>query len=305
MITIIGSGKVGSTTALFLALKKLDERIALFDIQKNLALGEALDLNHSLSAQGIDVEITGTNDYNEINNSKIVILVAGSGRKSGMSRLDLLSTNSKIITGVVQNITKHSPESILIPVTNPLDPITYITYKVSKFIKNRVIGMGNMLDLARFKNLIHMATNCSSNSISSLVIGEHGENMLPLTRYTTLSGIPLEHVISKNILENIIQKTKEAASYVINLKGATEYAPAIAITSIVESIIKNKRQIIPISAYLDGEYGFRDVTIGVPAVIGKNGIEKIIELDLNQEEKEKLKKAVENIKNAINSLNNN
>ena len=129
--------------------------------------------------------------------------------------------------------------------------------------------------------------------------------MLPLTRYTTLSGIPLEHVISKNILENIIQKTKEAASYVINLKGATEYAPAIAITSIVESIIKNKRQIIPISAYLDGEYGFRDVTIGVPAVIGKNGIEKIIELDLNQEEKEKLKKAVENIKNAINSLNNN
>lgn len=303
MITIIGSGKVGSTTALFLALKNLAERIVLFDIRKNVACGEALDLNHSLSSNDTDVEIIGSDDYSEIKNSDIIILVAGSGRKPGMTRLDLLNTNTKIITEIVQNIKKYSPDSILIPVTNPLDPITYMSYTISKFTKNRVIGMGNMLDLSRFKQLIHKATSYSVSSINALVIGEHGENMLPLTRFATISGIPLESILSKNVLENIIQETKQAAADVIKLKGSTEYAPANAISLIVEAIVRNKRQMMPVSAYLDGEYGKSNVTVGVPTIIGKNGIEKIIELELNQDELGAFDKSVTNIKNAINSLN--
>ncbi len=303
MITIIGSGKVGSTTALFLALKKLTERIVLFDIKKGVACGEALDLNHTLASQGIDTEIVGSDDYAEIKDSNIIILVAGSSRKPGMTRLDLLNTNAKIITEIVQNVKMYSPNSILIPVTNPLDPITYITYTISKFPKKKVIGMGNMLDLSRFKQLIHEATNYSASSINALVIGEHGENMLTLPRFSTISGIPLESILSKDALDNIIQKTKQAAANVIKLKGSTEYAPANAISLIVESIIRNKRQIMPVSTYLDGEYGISNITAGVPSIIGKNGIEKIIKLDLNHEELEEFNKSIKSIKNAISSLN--
>ncbi len=302
MITIIGSGKVGACTALFIALKKLDDQIMLIDVVKELAQGESLDLNHMLSAQGIDVEIKSSSNYEDIKNSNIIIIVAGSGRKPGMTRLDLLNTNTKIIKEIVENVRRYSSESILIPVTNPLDPITYVVYKVSGFEKKRVFGMGNMLDLSRFKQLIHTATRCSNSSIDALVIGEHGENMLPLTRFSTIGGIPLESILSQEKLDSIIKDTRQSAARVIELKGATIYAPADAICTIVESIIRNKKQIIPVSTYIDGEYGYSGISVGIPAIIGKNGIEKIIELDLNRNEKYFFKKSVENIKNAISTI---
>lgn len=299
MITIVGAGKVGATTALFTAIKKLDNEIVLIDIAKELANGEAMDLNHMLSEQGIDVEINGYDDYSKISNSDIVVVVAGSGRRPGMTRLDLLNTNIKIVKKIAENIKKYAGDSIIIPVTNPVDPITYAMYKESNFNRNRIIGMGNMLDVSRFKQLIHKYIQYSNTSINGLVIGEHGDNMIPLTRFSTVAGIQLESMLTKKNLENIINDTKYAAARVIELKGATVFAPANAISEIIEAIKKDKKQIMPVSACINGEYGHSNVAIGVPAVIGKKGIEKIIELNLNDDEKKQFTSAVNNIKNAI------
>ena len=302
MITIIGSGKVGGAAALFSALKKLDDQILLLDVVKGLPQGEAMDLNHMLSEQGIDVEIIGSNDYSDMKDSKIVVVVAGSGRKPGMTRMDLLKINAGIVKDVVENIKKHAKDSMIIPVTNPLDPMAHIAYKVSGFQRNRIFGMGNMLDLSRFKQFIHEATGHSRDSIRALVMGEHGENMLPLTRFSSVSGIPLNSLLSKEKLEELVQNIRQVAAKVIELKGATIHAPGNAISSIIESVVKDQKKIIPVATALDGEYGYSDVTIGVPAVIGRNGIEKIIELELNDEEKEWIKKSVDSVKNAISNI---
>ena len=302
MITIIGSGKVGGAAALFSALKKLDDQILLLDVVKGLPQGEAMDLNHMLSEQGIDVEIIGSNDYSDMKDSKIVVVVAGSGRKPGMTRMDLLKINAGIVKDVVENIKKHAKDSMIIPVTNPLDPMAHIAYKVSGFQRNRIFGMGNMLDLSRFKQFIHEATGHSRDSIRALVMGEHGENMLPLTRFSSVSGIPLNSLLSKEKLEELVQNIRQVAEKVIELKGATIHAPGNAISSIIESVVKDQKKIIPVATALDGEYGYSDVTIGVPAVIGREGVEKIIELELNDEEKEWIKKSVDSVKNAISNI---
>ena len=302
MITIIGSGKVGGAAALFSALKKLDDQILLLDVVKGLPQGEAMDLNHMLSEQGIDVEIIGSNDYSDMRDSKIVVVVAGSGRKPGMTRMDLLKINAGIVKDVVENIKKYAKDSMIIPVTNPLDPMAHIAYKVSGFQRNRIFGMGNMLDLSRFKQFIHEATGHSRDSIRALVMGEHGENMLPLTRFSSVSGIPLNSLLSKEKLEELVQNIRQVAAKVIELKGATIHAPGNAISSIIESVVKDQKKIIPVATALDGEYGYSDVTIGVPAVIGRNGVEKIIELELNDEEKEWIKKSVDSVKNAISNI---
>jgi len=302
MITIIGAGKVGGEIALFSALKKLDDQVLLLDIVKGLPQGEAMDINHMLSEQGIDVEVRGSNDYSDMRGSKIVVMVAGSGRKPGMTRMDLLKINAGIVKDVVENIKKHSSDSMIIPVTNPLDPMAYITYKVSGFERNRIFGMGGMLDLSRFKQFIHEATGHSRDSIRALVIGEHGENMMPMPRFSSISGIPLTSILTKEKLDEIVQNTKQVAAKVIELKGATVHAPGNAISSIIESVLRDKKQVLPVATALDGEYGYSDVTVGVPAVIGKNGVEKIIELELNDEEKESFKKSVESVKNAISSV---
>ncbi len=302
MITIIGSGKVGGAAALFSALKKLDDQILLLDVVKGLPQGEAMDLNHMLSEQGIDVEIIGSNDYSDMRDSKIVVVVAGSGRKPGMTRMYLIKINEGIVKEVVENIKKHAKDSMIIPVTNPLDPMAHMAYKVSGFQRNRIFGMGNMLDLSRFKQFIHEATGHSRDSIRALVMGEHGENMLPLTRFSSVSGIPLNSLLSKEKLEELVQNIRQVAAKVIELKGATIHAPGNAISSIIESVVKDQKKIIPVATALDGEYGYSDVTIGVPAVIGRNGVEKIIELDLNDEEKEWIKKSVDSVKNAISNI---
>ncbi len=302
MITIIGSGKVGGDAALFSALKKLDDQVLLLDIVEGLPQGEAMDINHMLSEQGIDVEVRGSNDYSEMKGSDIVVVVAGSGRKPGMTRMDLLKINAGIVKNVVENIKKYANDSMIIPVTNPLDPMAYITYKTSGFERNRVFGMGGMLDLSRFRQFIHEATGHSRDSIRALVIGEHGENMLPLARFSSVSGIPLPDLLSKEKLDELVQNTKQVAAKVIELKGATVHAPGNAISAIIESVVRDRKQVIPVATYLDGEYGHSDVTIGVPAVIGKNGVEKIIELDLNDEEKQIFNKGVDSVKTALSGI---
>lgn len=299
MITIIGSGKVGGDAALFSALKKLDDEILLLDVVKGLPQGEAMDLNHMLSEQGIDVNIRGSNDYSDMKDSKVVVVVAGSGRKPGMTRMDLLKINAGIVKDVVENIKKYASDSIIVPVTNPLDPIVHIAYKTSGFDRNRIVGMGNMLDLSRFIQFIHEATGHSRDSIRALVIGEHGENMLPLPRFSTVSGIPLSSMLSSEKLDQLVQDTRQVAAKVIELKGATVHAPGNAISAIVEAILKDRKRVIPVATPLAGEYGHSNVSIGVPAVIGRNGVEKIIELDLNQQEREWFNKGADGVKTAL------
>jgi malate dehydrogenase len=302
MITIIGSGKVGGDAAMFSALKQLDDQILLLDVVDGLPQGEAMDINHMLSEQGIDVEVTGSNNFADMKGSKIVIVVAGSGRKPGMTRMDLLKINANVVKSVVENIKKYANDSMIIPVTNPLDPMAYVTYKASGFEKNRVFGMGGMLDLSRFRQFIHEATGHSRDSIRALVIGEHGENMLPLPRFSSVSGIPLSSFLPKEKLDELVQNTKQVAAKVIELKGATVHAPGNAISAIVESVVRDRKQVIPVATYLDGEYGHSDVTIGVPAIIGKNGVEKIIELDLNDGERQAFDAGVKSVKDAISGI---
>ena len=302
MITIIGSGKVGGAAALFTALRKVTDEILLLDVVQGLPQGEAMDINHMLAEKGIDVNVRGSNDYSEMKGSDIVVVVAGSGRKPGMTRMDLLKINASIVKGVVENIQKYAKDSMIVPVTNPLDPMAYLAYKVSGFQRNRVFGMGGMLDLSRFTQFIHEATGYSRNSIRALVVGEHGENMLPLPRFSTVSGIPLSSILTKEKVEEIVQGTRQVAAKVIELKGATVHAPGNAISTIIEAVLNDTKQVIPVATYLDGEYGYSDVTIGVPAVIGKNGVEKIVELDLDSNEKEWFKKGVESVKGAISNL---
>ena len=302
MITIIGSGKVGGDAALFSALKRLDEQILLLDVAEGLPQGEAMDINHMLSEQGIDVEVKGSNDFADMKGSKAVVVVAGSGRKPGMTRMDLLKINASIVKSVVENVKKYADDSMIIPVTNPLDPMAYITYKVSGFDRSRVFGMGGMLDLSRFRQFIHEATGHSRDSIRALVIGEHGENMLPLPRFSSVSGIPLSSFLPKEKLDELVLNTKQVTAKVIELKGATVHAPGNAISAILESVVRDRKQVIPVATYLDGEYGHSDVTIGVPAIIGKKGVEKIIELELNDEEKQVFDKEVESVKSAISGI---
>lgn len=302
MITIIGSGKVGGDAALFSALKKLDDQILLLDVAEGLPQGEAMDISHMLSEQGIDVEIKGSNNFADMKGSNVVVVVAGSGRKPGMTRMDLLKINASIVKSVVENIKKYADNSMIIPVTNPLDPMAYITYKISGFDRSRIFGMGGMLDLSRFRQFIHEATGHSRDSIRALVIGEHGENMLPLPRFSSVSGIPLSSFLPKEKLDELVLNTKQVAAKVIELKGATVHAPGNAISAIIEALIRDRKQVIPVATYLDGEYGHSNVTIGVPAVIGKQGVEKIIELDLDNNEKQVFEKAVKSVKDAISSI---
>ena len=303
MITIIGAGKVGGDAALFSALKQLDDQILLLDIAEGLPQGEAMDINHMLSEQGIDVEIKGSNNYEDMRGSNIVVVVAGAGRKPGMTRMDLLKINAGVVKDVVGNIKKYADDSLIIPVTNPLDPMAYITLKTSGFERNRVFGMGGMLDLSRFKQFIHEATNSSRKEIDALVIGEHGENMLPLTRLAKIDGKSLPDILSQEKLNNIFTSTKNVAAEVIKLKGATVHAPGNAISAMIDNVVNSKKQVMPVSTYLDGEYGHSDVSIGVPAVLGKNGVEEIIQLELNDSEKDWFEKGVKSVKDAISGIN--
>ncbi len=303
-ISIIGSGKVGASVALNCGLRELDPQINLLDIIEGLPQGEAMDINHQLSEKGLDSYIMGSNNYGNLKNSDIVVLVAGVGRKPGMTRMDLLKTNASIVKDISLKISENVnvKECILIVVTNPLDPMTYLAIKTTGFPLHKVMGMGGMLDLSRFTSFIHDFTTISRDSISAMVIGEHGENMLPLIRFSSISGIPLQEFLNKNLSDEIYEKTKQVAAEVIKYKGATVYAPGNAVATMVESIVKDKKKLIPLSAYLDGQYGVKDVCLGVPAVVGKKGIEKIIELPLNEFEKNEFMKGANSVKEANSNL---
>lgn len=300
-ITIIGSGKVGASAALSCGLRELDD-VLLLDIVQGLPQGEAMDINHHLSERGIDCYVQGSNDYHEMEGSDIVVLVAGIGRRPGMTRMDLLKTNSGIVGEIAQQIRKHANKCKLIVVTNPLDPMTFVALKQTGFRRNMVMGMGGLLDLSRFKSFISDALEISRTSINAMVIGEHGENMLPLIRFSSVAGIPLQEFLSDGQSDEIIEKTKNVAAQVISTKGATTHAPGNAIATIAEAIIRDKKSVIPVSTFLDGEYGAHNMCIGVPAVIGSNGLDRIIELRLNDYEKKIFDKGVIDVKEAIESI---
>jgi malate dehydrogenase len=300
-ISIIGSGRVGSSVALNCCMRELGD-ILLLDIVEGLPQGESMDINHQLAELGNDCHVKGSNDYQDMKKSDFVVIVAGIGRKPGMTRMDLLKTNAGIVKDVCNKIRTYSPESIVIVVTNPLDPLTYLALKIINSEKGKVMGMGGMLDLSRFKEYISSTTGMSRSSIQAMVIGEHGENMLPLVRFSGISGIPLSSFINNVQSNEFVTKTRNVAAEVISLKGATVYAPGNAVSAMIDAISRNRRKILPVSAFLEGEYGYSNVCLGVPCVLGSNGIEKIIELDLNPEEKEILANGVNSVKTAIREL---
>ncbi len=300
-ITIIGSGKVGASAALNCGLRELDD-VLLLDIVDGLPQGEAMDINHQLSERGIDCYIRGSNNYHEMHGSEIVVLVAGIGRKPGMTRMDLLKINAGIVSDVAGQIREHAPNCKLVVVTNPLDPMTFIALKKTQFDKSQVMGMGGMLDLSRYKSFISEALNVSRGSVHAMVIGEYGENMLPLFRFSSIAGIPLKEFLSQEQSQEILYKTKSVAAQVISAKGATTHAPGNAIATIVEAILRDTKSVIPVSTLLEGEYGASDLCIGVPAVIGLDGLERIIELSLNEDERKIFDKGVIDIQQALQSI---
>ena len=286
---------------MILVQRNVDD-ITLVDIIEGLPEGEALDLSHMAAEIGVDVKISGSNDYSALKGADIVVVTAGLARKPGMTRMDLLTKNSGITKSVAEQVAKHAPDCVLIMVTNPLDAMVYVALRSTKFPKNRVLGMSGMLDLSRFKELLSQSLGVSRASIDALVIGEHGESMTPLPSYTSVNGIPLTSLLSGQQIGDAIDKTRRVAAEVIKLKGATFYAPANGIARMVEAIHYDKKMVLPVSTYVEGEYGVSGICIGVPAILGKGGVERIIELKLTGSEKEWFDKGVGTLREAISSL---
>ncbi|WP_407938531.1 malate dehydrogenase [Niallia nealsonii] len=304
-ISVIGGGFTGATTAFLLAQKELGD-IVLLDIpqMENPTKGKALDMFEASPVQGFDANIIGTSNYEDTQNSDIVVITAGIARKPGMSREDLVQTNQSIMKSVTKEIVKYSPECIIIVLSNPVDAMTYTVYKESGFEKSRVIGQSGVLDTARFRSFIAMELNLSVKDITGFVLGGHGDDMVPLTRYSYAGGIPLETLIPKDRLDEIIDRTRKGGAEIVNLlgNGSAYYAPAASLTEMCEGIIKDQRRILPTVAYLEGEYGYHDIYLGVPTIVGANGIEKVIQLELTEEEKKQLNKSVDSVKNVLTVL---
>jgi malate dehydrogenase len=301
MISIVGAGRVGSVCAFNLLRMNLSD-IILIDIMKGLAKGEALDMLQSTSLTGFDGVIEGSEDISHIESSELVIVMAGAARKPGTSRLDLTRTNAKIVSSLIPKIVEYAPDCKIMMVTNPVDVMTYIAYKKSGFERNRVFGMGGLLDTSRYCSYLAVELGVSRNSVQGLVIGEHGDGMIPLIDYTTVSGIPVIELLNKEQIKRIIEKTKTGGMDVINLKGSTVYAPAIAIATMANSIIKDQKRIVCAPTIPEGEYGLKEISLGLPIILGNNGMEKIIELDLDETEKKNLFDAAVTIRSAISKL---
>ncbi len=302
MITIVGAGKIGSNIAGDVIKRELSD-ILLIDVLEGLPQGEALDLGHMAAVYGVDFELRGTNCYKDMKNSDLIVVTAGFPRRPGMTRLDLLHKNGQIIKDVSFKISKYAPESKVLMVTNPLDVMTYVAMKITGFQAKRVFGMGSILDSARFRYYISKDLNVPLSSVKAIVIGEHGENMLPLSRYSTVSGRPLTEYVSTESIRLIIEKTCSSAAKVISLKGATVHAPISAAGQIIEGVLKDTKELMPLSTYLNGEYGIMNLCIGVLAVIGKNGIEEIKEIRLQDDETKIFLKGAKAIKKGIAKLN--
>ncbi len=301
MITIIGAGKVGSAAAFNILRYRISD-VVLIDIFENLAKGEALDMMQTAPAIEFDGKIKGTSDFSEMQGSEIVIITAGEARKPGMTRIDLVNKNAKIVKSIVKEVVKYAPECKLMIVTNPVDIMTYIAYKESGFERNRVFGMGNVLDTLRFRSCIALELNVSREDVRALVIGEHGDSMVPLVEYASVSGIPITCLLKKKQIDKIVSLTITSGSDVIKLKGSTIYAPAAVIGIMADAILRGRNRVVSVSTYLQGEYGFSDVSIGVPVILGRNGIERILELELMPETRKCLENSVSTIKDAVKKL---
>ncbi|MDZ7876630.1 MAG: malate dehydrogenase [Saprospiraceae bacterium] len=285
-VTVIGSGNVGATCANVLAHKDIVKEVVLLDIQGNMAKGKALDTWQQAPIDSYSTTLTGTDDYELTANSDIVVITAGIPRKPGMTRDDLVATNAKIVTSVIENIKKYSPNPIIIVVSNPLDVMTYAAYKKAGLHKSRVIGMAGVLDTARYRAFLATELGVSPKDIQAILMGGHGDTMVPLPRYTTVSGIPVTELISEAKLDAIIARTKDGGGELVRLMGTSAwYAPGAAAAQMVEAIVKDEKRIFPCCAFLEGEYGINNLCVGVPTKLGKNGIEEIIELKLKKAEK--------------------
>jgi malate dehydrogenase len=301
MITIVGAGKVGSSAA-FDILKDRISDVVLIDLNADLAKGEALDMMQAAPAIKFDGKIRGTDDFREMEDSELVIVIAGQGRKPGMTRIDLMNINSKIVHSVVKEVARYAPDCKLMIVTNPVDIMTFIARKESGLPPNRVFGMGNILDTLRFRSCIAQELDVSREDTQALVIGEHGESMVPLVEYASVSGIPITTLMSKDQIEKIVNRTISSGADVIKLKGATTYAPGAVIAMMADSVLKGRNRVMSVSTCPQGEFSCSQVSIGVPVVLGKNGVEKIIELQLSAESKMRFEKSVAKLKKTIASL---
>ena len=302
-VSVIGAGNVGATTALLIAERELAD-VVLVDIVEGVPQGKALDMTEASPIVRFDAEVKGTNSYADIKDSDLVVVTAGFPRKPGMSRLDLLQKNAEIIRGVSQEIAKHAPEAMVIMVTNPVDVMTYHAWKVTGFPSSRVMGQAGVLDSSRFAAFIAMELEVSVEDISAMVLGGHGDEMVPIPRYTTVSGIPITELLPMEVINRLIERTRKGGGEIVNLlgKGSAFYAPGAAVTRMVDSILKDKKRILPCSAYVDGEYGIKDVYIGVPSKLGAGGMEGIIELNLTKDETASLQASAAVYKQGIAAL---
>jgi malate dehydrogenase len=302
-ITIIGAGFVGATAAQRIAEEELGE-LVIMDIIEGMPQGKALDLMESAPIMGYDANVLGTNNYEDIKDSDIVVITAGIARKPGMSREDLVKINSNIIADVCDNIKKYAPDSVVIIVTNPLDLMTYIAMKKTGFPPQRVFGMSGVLDCGRFAAFISMELNCSAKDVDAMVLGGHGDSMVPLTRFTTVSGIPITELIETKTIDRLVQRTINGGAEIVELlkTGSAFYAPSAAITNMVRSIVLDQNRILPACAFLTGQYGFDSIYLGVPVKLGRSGIEQIIELELTKTEQDALNRSAESVKQGILTL---
>jgi malate dehydrogenase len=296
-VTIVGAGNVGATAAHWIAAKELAD-VVLIDVAEGIPQGKALDLLEAMPIEKRDVQVIGANDYAEAANSDIVVITAGIPRKPGMSRDDLLQTNYKIMSDVVNKITAVAPNSILIIVSNPLDAMAQAAFKQSKFNRERVIGMAGVLDSARYRTFIAEELKVSVENVTAFVLGGHGDTMVPLPRYSSVAGIPISELMDKATIERIVQRTRDGGAEIVkHLKtGSAFYAPSAAAVEMVEAILKDKKKILPCAAYLQGEYGINGYYIGVPCKLGERGLEQIIEIKLTPEEEKALKKSADSVK---------
>jgi len=301
LIGIAGAGRVGAAAAFEIASMGLDD-LSLVDIVPGLAEGEALDISHRLADAGVDIDVRGSTDFSALAGSELVVIAAGLARKPGMTRMDLLSKNAGIIADVTKNVAKHAPGSVILMVTNPMDAMTYVALKTSGFPRARVVGQGGVLDNSRFKYVLSKKLGVSRGSITSMVMGEHGENMIPVASHTYVSGVPLTSLLSDEEIQQAIDDTRKVAAEVIAKKGATIFAPGRSVARMANAIVNDTKEVLAASAYLEGEYGLSGLCIGVPVKLGKGGIEKIYEVKLSDKERDWFNKGADTLREALATL---
>jgi malate dehydrogenase len=302
-ISVVGAGNVGATVAQLIAYKELGD-VVMVDIIDGLPQGKALDLLEAGPVEGYDSQVAGANDYEATADSHIVVITAGVARKPGMSRADLITTNANIVRAVTEQVVKHSPAAYLIVVSNPLDAMVHLTKHVSGFPKNRVVGQAGVLDSTRFRTFIAQELSVSVEDTQAFVLGGHGDTMVPLPRYSTVAGIPITHLLPQATIDRLVQRTRDGGGEVVNLlkSGSAFYAPGSAVVQMVEAIVKDKKRILPCTAYLEGEYGLRDIYFGVPVKLGAGGVEQVIEIELTAEERAALQASAKEVEDMIQQL---